>query len=66
MSQNELVCPLCNANNLCGINSPESCWCMSKEIPKALIEQVPADQKNKSCICASCIDKFNQLTKSAT
>lgn len=65
MSQNEFICPLCNAQNYCGINSAESCWCMNKEVPKALIEQVPADQKNKSCICARCVDKLNQLTKSA-
>ena len=65
MNQNAVICPLCNAKNYCGINSPESCWCMSKAVPKALIEQVPDDQKNTSCICASCIDKFNRLAKSA-
>lgn len=65
MSQNEFICPLCNAKNYCGINSSESCWCISKSIPKALIEQIPADKKNKSCICARCVDTFNRLTKNA-
>jgi len=66
MSTTEFICPLCQAKNYCGINSPEPCWCMSKSVPPALIAKVPASEKNKSCICANCIDKFNKLTQEVT
>ncbi|WP_426359259.1 cysteine-rich CWC family protein [Pseudocolwellia sp. HL-MZ19] len=64
MTETELNCPLCQQLNSCAVNSAEPCWCMAKKIPEGLIRQVPSEKKNKSCICASCVEKFNQLAKS--
>lgn len=64
MTEAELNCPLCQQLNNCGVNSTEPCWCMAEKVPTELIEQVPTSERNKSCICAKCVDKFNQLAKS--
>jgi hypothetical protein len=53
------VCPLCQANNKCGVNGKEPCWCAKEKVPAALISQVPDELLNKSCICQACIEKFN-------
>ncbi|WP_441003511.1 cysteine-rich CWC family protein [Pseudocolwellia agarivorans] len=66
MTEAELNCPLCQQNNYCAVDSDEPCWCMNTKIPTELIEQVPSEQRNQSCICASCVNKFNQLAKSVT
>lgn len=63
MTKNEFTCPLCQQGNYCGVNEADPCWCTTTKIPTALIEQVPIEQKNKSCICASCVDKFNRLAQ---
>lgn len=62
MNNNEKTCPLCKNLNQCGVNKEESCWCVSKAVPKELIKQVPPEQIDKTCICANCIDEYNRLT----
>ncbi|MBA6295746.1 cysteine-rich CWC family protein [Colwellia sp. MB02u-9] len=52
-------CPLCQQNNLCAVNGNEPCWCVSRDVKRDLLTQVPAALSGKSCICKSCIDKFN-------
>ncbi|WP_076420707.1 cysteine-rich CWC family protein [Colwellia sp. UCD-KL20] len=66
MTKYQFICPLCQQNNNCAINTVEPCWCTTKKIPAALIAQVPAEKKNKSCICANCVDKFNRLALGAS
>ncbi|GAA6204915.1 cysteine-rich CWC family protein [Thalassotalea sp. SU-HH00458] len=56
------VCPLCQANNQCGVNAAEPCWCTKEKVPAELIEQVSDEYVNKSCICKACIEKFNLAT----
>jgi len=52
------ICPLCQSNNQCGIDSKSPCWCTKEGIPRELISQVPTELKNKACICQACINKF--------
>lgn len=52
-------CPLCQQNNLCAVNNEEPCWCVNSDIKTELLRRVPTELAAKSCICKSCIDKFN-------
>ncbi len=52
-------CPLCQQDNRCDVASAQGCWCSLEKVPKALIQQVPDDKKGQSCICQTCIKKFN-------
>ena len=56
------LCPLCQQKNRCDVASPLGCWCSLEKVPHALIQLVPDDKKGQSCICQTCIKKFN-LTK---
>lgn len=60
---NELLCPLCQGNNHCGVDASQSCWCMQRTIPKNLLEQVPDLLKNKACICQRCLEQYQQQLK---
>lgn len=53
------LCPLCQQNNLCGVNGDEPCWCVTSDIKRDLLAQVPVELSGKSCVCQQCIDKFN-------
>ncbi|MGB1263191.1 MAG: cysteine-rich CWC family protein [Cognaticolwellia sp.] len=52
-------CPLCQQNNLCGVNGSTPCWCVNSDIKRELLQQVPAELSGKSCVCQPCINKFN-------
>ncbi|MBA6392430.1 cysteine-rich CWC family protein [Colwellia sp. BRX10-3] len=52
-------CPLCQQKNLCEVDASTPCWCVSIEVKRELLAQVPKALTSKSCICKSCIDKFN-------
>ncbi|MEA3544963.1 MAG: cysteine-rich CWC family protein [Thermodesulfobacteriota bacterium] len=56
---NETICPLCQKDNGCMAHSNKRCWCVDMTIPQALLDQVPAAQQGRACICRSCIEKFN-------
>lgn len=48
-------CPLCNAPNTCGMEAGTgSCWCMSVKIPPDVLERVPAEARDRACVCAAC------------
>lgn len=53
------LCPLCQQNNFCGVNGDEPCWCVTSDIKRDLLAQVPVELSGKSCVCQQCIDKFN-------
>jgi hypothetical protein len=61
---NPAQCPLCARPNGCQLCSPDAykgrCWCEQVEIPDALLAQVPADLRNKSCICQDCVTEFHR------
>ncbi|WP_415227856.1 cysteine-rich CWC family protein [Psychromonas sp.] len=51
-------CPFCNGLSQCKAYSEKPCWCNNVEIPSSLIELLPAHEKDKSCICLSCINAY--------
>ncbi len=56
-------CPLCGDANRCAVaqgQTPRTCWCMSAQVPPALLEQLPREAVGRSCICATCIAAWNQ------
>ena len=55
---NESICPICHTKNKCMAKSEKPCWCQNVKVPQALLDLVPDNQKRKSCICLSCIEKF--------
>jgi hypothetical protein len=67
---NPQLCPLCAKDNACGnvINNnlacdekkKLTCWCQDPNIqfPPELLQQVPDELKNKTCICQSCAMEF--------
>jgi len=63
MSRNENVdgqCPLCQQNNRCEVSSPQGCWCMSTQVPAALLAKIPEHLKGISCVCNNCIASYHQ------
>jgi hypothetical protein len=55
-------CPLCGQPNECQLTTASPwkgpCWCAKLEIPEALLAQVPAELRNRACLCRSCIESF--------
>lgn len=44
------ICPLCGQKNLCAFSlgkDPETCWCMTAEVPKELLSQVQMKKEEK-------------------
>jgi hypothetical protein len=57
---NDQVCPFCQTENNCRAGSHVGCWCVDIQIPAQMLKLLPTELKNKSCICAGCIEKFNR------
>jgi hypothetical protein len=36
------------------------CWCTTARIPDELIARVPAEARNKACICRACVQQFHR------
>jgi hypothetical protein len=56
-------CPLCGEDNGCYAvlgKDPHKCWCMTASVPKQLLTQIPDEDRNKSCVCKACVDKFKE------
>ncbi|MBL4583642.1 MAG: cysteine-rich CWC family protein [Pseudomonadales bacterium] len=56
------TCPLCQLNNHCGMEQDSSrCWCMEPDVEfsNQLLEQVPEDLRDESCICENCVRSFH-------
>ncbi len=49
-------CPLCEGPNACGnlTGGGDSCWCRTVPFSRAVLEQVPASDRNRRCICRTC------------
>jgi len=58
-------CPLCGQPNRCAPADTGSfaspCWCKSQTFPPELLAQVAPAERNKSCICQACVNRFNAL-----
>ena len=56
-------CPLCQGENACGMQKgEETCWCMQESIPPSLLARIPAEAKDKACVCVGCVRKEQQRT----
>lgn len=60
-------CPLCKQDNnclneQCGGTLESGCWCSGPDIhfPQGLLKKIPLDQKQKACVCKSCVTAFDQ------
>ncbi|MDB6063950.1 MAG: hypothetical protein JWR26_158 [Pedosphaera sp.] len=62
-------CPLCGQSNDCRQCTSEvykgPCWCMSVNIPDELLARVPAELKDKACICRACVMAWRGTRKEA-
>ncbi|MBE7940430.1 MULTISPECIES: cysteine-rich CWC family protein [Ramlibacter] len=55
------LCPLCGQPNQCAAErrretgQPQApCWCVSAHFPPELLARVPADARDRACICPAC------------
>ncbi|AZC23162.1 DNA/RNA helicase of superfamily II [Pseudomonas sessilinigenes] len=59
------LCPACGARNDCTLADPRSadraCWCYSVSIDPAVIEALPQELRNQSCLCPRCAGVEAQL-----
>jgi hypothetical protein len=54
-------CLLCGGPNLCGMAAGQTdCWCFTARVPQALLDQLPPESRNLSCICQRCIASYEQ------
>jgi hypothetical protein len=54
-------CPICGKDNRCGniAGKPQgTCWCSKEDFPEAIIDSLPSNPLNKSCLCKACLDDF--------
>jgi hypothetical protein len=58
------LCPLCGEPNECQLCTVAAykgpCWCATVSIPDELLARVPAEQRNRACICKNCVTQFHQ------
>ena len=51
-------CPLCGFSNQCSLADPrtvdQACWCFSETIDPARLEALPAELREKACLCPRC------------
>jgi hypothetical protein len=55
------LCPLCGQANRCVMElaretglAPPPCWCTQVDFSAELLASIPADLKDRACICPSC------------
>jgi hypothetical protein len=57
-------CPLCGQTNDCQRCTDAAykgpCWCAQVEIPEVLLAEVPAELRNRACICPKCVAGFQK------
>jgi prepilin-type N-terminal cleavage/methylation domain-containing protein/prepilin-type processing-associated H-X9-DG protein len=55
-------CPLCGQPNTCQLCTVSAykgpCWCARVEIPEGLLSRVPAELRQRACLCPGCIASF--------
>ena len=61
------ICPLCGKPNNCALANYDTlkveCWCVSAEVNKAAITNIPENLRGKACLCISCAS--NDIVDSA-
>jgi hypothetical protein len=62
-------CPACGASNHCTLADPRTvarpCWCFSVSIDPAVLEALPAELRDKSCLCPRCAQVEAQVSASS-
>lgn len=57
-------CPLCGRANECQLCTVAAykgpCWCAKVTIPEALLARIPAELRNKACVCRECVMEFHR------
>jgi hypothetical protein len=57
-------CPLCGEPNDCQLCTTDAykgpCWCTKVKIPEELLARVPAELRNRACICRKCVTQFHR------
>ncbi|EJL05569.1 MULTISPECIES: cysteine-rich CWC family protein [Pseudomonas] len=52
------LCPACGGANDCTLANPKTadrpCWCFSVSIDPAVLEALPAELRDQSCLCPRC------------
>jgi hypothetical protein len=52
------LCPLCGLSNQCTMADPRTvgraCWCFSEIIDPARLQALPAELRNRACLCPRC------------
>ena len=63
-------CPACGAANQCGLadprNATQGCWCFNVSIDPAILEALPAELRDKACLCPHCAAVDEQLKAART
>ncbi|WP_166358549.1 cysteine-rich CWC family protein [Pseudomonas akapageensis] len=52
------ICPACGARNSCTLADPRTvdqpCWCFEVSIAPGVLEALPAELRDKACLCPRC------------
>lgn len=63
------LCPACGAANDCSLADPRTvdraCWCYGVSIDPAVLQALPAELRDKSCLCPACAQVEMQLQAAA-
>lgn len=66
-------CPLCGSDNRCAMEieratgeAQAACWCASQRFAPELLARLPAQARDKACICSHCLAAFNAGLTRAT
>ncbi|MCV4281305.1 cysteine-rich CWC family protein [Pseudomonas capsici] len=59
------LCPVCGMNNSCTLADPrtvdQACWCFSQSIDPGVLEALPAELRNRACLCPRCAGVADSL-----
>jgi hypothetical protein len=59
------LCPACGGANDCSLANPKTadrtCWCFNLTIDPAVLEALPAELRDQSCLCPGCAQVQAQL-----
>ncbi|MCI0993477.1 cysteine-rich CWC family protein [Pseudomonas corrugata] len=59
------LCPACGSANDCTLANPKTadrtCWCYGVSIDPAVLEALPVELRDQSCLCPRCAQVENQL-----
>jgi len=66
-NHNTSTCPLCGEPNQCALaadpNATE-CWCETADFREELLVQIPDEVVRKTCVCQTCLNKYQESINS--